>query len=130
MTAHPPRRVALAGLLGLLVLSAAAGPAFAGKPGGGGTASAFRVDDGAYASQTLAHQGSTTATWVRARCWQAGVLVYEQFARYGATGTAALVLGPTQMWPGGAATCTGEEGFWRNGTRWRVVSTDAFAVSG
>ncbi|MBF8289525.1 MAG: hypothetical protein HW391_493 [Chloroflexi bacterium] len=117
------RATLLAGLTGILVVSAA----FAGKPGGS-TTSTFRVDNGTFASTTTAYRG--TGTWVHAKCSQNGVLVYEQYVPYGTTGTASLTLGPTPMWTSGGATCSGEDGWWQNGTRWRVNSTKSFTVTG
>ena len=121
-------RLARAILLGVMAGALVVGTAFAGKPAAGTTTSGFVVDDGRFASTTLAHGG--TGTWVHAKCSQNGKLVYEQFVKYGTTGTATLTLGPTPSWTGGAASCVGEDGWWQNGTRWRVNATDAFSVSG
>jgi hypothetical protein len=119
------RATLLAGLAGSLMI----GTAFAGKPtGGGSTTSNFQVADGRYASTTTASGG--TGTWVHARCYQNGKMVYEQYVKYGTTKTATLTLGPTPSWSGGSASCTGEDGWWQNGSRWRVNATDAFSVSG
>lgn len=128
--AHATGAVIEGGLIAVLAIGLVAGSAFAGKPVAGGTTSGFSVDDGSFAQTTTAHRGSSTATWVRARCFQNGSLVYEQYVSYGSSQTATLTLGPTPMWSSGAATCSGEEGFWRNGTRWRVVGSDSFTVAG
>lgn len=117
------RAVVLAGLAGSLVI----GTTFAGKPGGNGGTSSFQVADGRFASTTTASGG--TGTWVHAKCYQSGKLVYEQFVKYDTTKTATLTLGPTPSWTGGSASCTGEDGWWQNGTRWRILATDTFSVT-
>ncbi|MEW5990760.1 MAG: hypothetical protein AB1736_05355 [Chloroflexota bacterium] len=117
------RAIVLASLTGALIV----GTTFAGKPGGSGTTSSFRVDDGRFAATTTAYRGS--GTWVHAKCFQNGTVVYEQFVKYGTSGTATLTLGPTPMWQSGSATCVGEDGWWQHGTRWRVTATDAFSAS-
>jgi hypothetical protein len=119
-------RLARASFLACLAGAFVVGGALAGKPGGG-SSSSFSVDDGRFAATTTAHRG--TGSWVHARCYQGGSLVYEQFLKYGTTGTATLTLGPTPLWTSGGASCVGEDGWWQNGTRWRVNATDAFAVS-
>ncbi len=115
-------------MISLLVVGLIAGTAFAGKPGSGGSTTAFRVDDGVFAGNTLAHQGSSTNTWVRAMCYQGGVKVFEQYRSYDG-GVASLTLGPTPMWESGAATCTAQEGSWRRGTTWRAGASTTFSVS-
>lgn len=123
-------RIARALFLAAVATSLVAAPALAGKPGGGATTSPFYVEDGRYANTTTAHRGTSSATWVRARCYQGGRLVYDQYVKYGTSWTATLTLGPTPSWSGGSATCTGDDGWWQNGTRWRVIATDPFTVSG
>jgi hypothetical protein len=113
------RAVALASIVGALIV----GTAFAGKPGATWN---FRVDDGVYAGTSLAYGGS--GTWTHAKCYQNGVLVYEQYRKYDTTKTATFTLGPTPMWTAGAASCVAEDGWYQNGTRWRVIATDAFSV--
>ncbi len=122
-------RLLRAAALAALAASLLAAPAFAGKPAGGGTTSSFYVEDGRYATTTLAHRGSSGAQWVHAKCYQNGKVVYEQWIKYGSSWTASLTLGPTPSWTGGAASCIGEDGWWQHGTRWRVIATDAFAVT-
>ena len=117
------RAALLAGLAGIFVI----GTAFAGKPAPN-TTSNFQVLDGRYASTTTA--SGLTGSWVHAKCYQSGKLVYEQWVRYGTAQTATLTLGPTPSWSGGSASCTGEDGWWQNGTRWRILATDAFSVTG
>ena len=124
------KRLARAALFATLAVGVIGAPTLAGKPNRDGGTSSFHVDDGTYAATTTAYRGSSTATWAHAKCSQGGKLVYEQYVRYDTGGTATFTLGPTPSWSGGSATCTGEEGWWQNGTRWRVLGTDAFAVSG
>jgi hypothetical protein len=116
------RALVLAALTGALIV----GTTFAGKPGGG-TSSTFNVADGAFAATTIVSGG--TGTWAHARCYQNGALVYEQYVRYSSSGTGLFTLGPTPSWTGGAASCNAEDGWWQNGTRWRVRATDTFSVS-
>jgi hypothetical protein len=124
-------RAGRATLLAALALSLAAGTTLAGKPGGGGSTTAtVRVDNGVYGGTTTAYAGPPAATWVRALCYQSGKLVLEQYRQFDSTRRATLVLGPTPSWTGGAATCTAQDGYWRNGSTWRVTSTSSFSVSG
>ena len=117
-------------LIALLVVGLVAGTTLAGRPGGAASTGGFSVADGSFAQTTTAIRGSSSAHWVRARCYQGGTLIYEQYVAYGSSTSATLLLGPTPAWSSGGATCKGEEGYWRNGSRWRVVATDAFSVSG
>jgi hypothetical protein len=125
------RHAATAALLASLALGTVAAPTFAGKPSGGGTTTtAVRVDNGVYGGTTTAYAGPASATWVRALCYQNGKLVFEQYRQFDSTRRATLQLGPTPSWPGGGATCTAQDGYWRNGSTWRVTSTSSFSVSG
>jgi hypothetical protein len=130
-TAHVAR-AGRAALLAALVLSLAAGTALAGKPSGGkgSTTATVRVDNGVFAGTTTAYAGPSTATWVRARCYQGGVLVFEQYRQFDSSRRATLQLGPTPSWSGGAASCNAQDGYWRNGSTWRATSTSSFSVSG
>jgi hypothetical protein len=130
------RRILGAVLTTVVVTALVAAPSFAGKggkPGGGGGSdpapSAFKIDNGVYAGTTTAYRGSSTATWVHARCYQGGTLVYEQYVSYGSAQAATLTLGPTPLWTGGGASCNGEDGYWQ-GSRWRVAATTTFSVAG
>lgn len=128
-------RAGRAALLAALALSLATGTALAGKPGGGGggggsTGATVKVDNGVYGGTTTAYAGPPAATWVRALCYQNGKLVLEQYRQFDSTRRATLTLGPTPSWPGGSATCTAQDGYWRNGSTWRVTSTSSFSVSG
>jgi len=124
------KRLAQAALLATLAIGVIGAPAFAGKPVRDSGTSSFRVDDGSFASTTTAYRGSSSGTWVRARCYQGGSLVYEQYVSYGGSSTATLTLGPTPSWSLGGATCSAEEGYWRSGTRWTVVGRDSFTAAG
>ena len=73
------RRLIRATLLATLALGVIGAPTLAGKPGGSGQTSSFYVDDGRFATTTTAHRGSSSATWVRARGYQGGTLVYDQY---------------------------------------------------
>jgi hypothetical protein len=128
-TSHVALALAEAGLIAMLAVGLIAGTAFAAKGGhsGNSTSSSFIVNDGAFAATTLAHGG--TGTWAHAKCYQDGTLVYEQYLRYATDGTATLTLGPTPMWASGAASCVGEDGWWQDGSRWRINATDAFTVA-
>jgi hypothetical protein len=126
---HSAQAVAEGALIAALVVGALAGTALAGKPGGGSTSSAMRVDDGVFAGTTTAHRGSTSAVWAHAKCYQAGVLVFEQWRMY-VDGTTELSLGPTPKWSAGAANCTAEEGYYVRMTRWRSSGSTTFNVAG
>src|SRR5262245_7001243 len=122
-------RVVRAALLASLAVIVIGVPAFAGKPNRE-ISSGFTVDDGRYATTTVAHRGSSGATWAHAKCFQNGTIVYEQWVKFGTSTTATFTLGPTPSWSSGGATCTGEEGWWQSGTRWRVLGTDSFTAAG
>ncbi len=121
--------------IALIALSLMAGTAMAGKPGGGGgggknTGAVVKVDDGVFGGTTTAYAGPSNATWVRALCYRNGTLVYEQYRMFDSSRRATLQLGPTPSWSGGAASCTAQDGYWRNGSTWRVTSTSSFFVTG
>ncbi len=126
------RQLLAATLLASLTLGTVAAPSFAGKPsaGGGSTTATVKVDNGVYAGTTTAYAGPASATWVRAMCYQNGKMVLEQYRQFDGTRRATLQLGPTPSWPGGSATCTAQDGYWRSGSTWRVTSTSSFSVSG
>ncbi len=125
---HSLQAIAKGSLIALLVVGLTAGTALAGKPGGS-TTSKVRVDNGVYAGTTTAYAGPASATWVHAKCYQSGTLVFEQYVPFSSGRTAVLQLGPTPMWAGGAATCSAEDGYWFQGTRWRITSTNTFSVA-
>jgi len=120
-------RIARAVLLAAFAGGLMAGTTLAAKPTAGGSTSTFHVDNGQFAKTTTAYRG--TGTWVHARCYQGGKLVYEQYVPYGSAGTGSLTLGPTPSWTSGGASCTGEDGWWQNGSRWRVNATASFTAS-
>jgi hypothetical protein len=77
---------------------------------------------------------STTASfpWVDTACSQNGQVVYEQWDGFfdGYAGTQMFTLGPTQLWSGGAASCTATlVTFDRNGRPSKLAST-SFNVTG
>jgi hypothetical protein len=127
-----PRTFLRGAAIALIALAVVAGPAFAGKSAGGGKTpgAVVKVDNGAFGGTTTAYAGPASATWVRALCYQGGRLVYEQYRVFDSSRRATLQLGPTPSWSGGAATCTAQDGYWRNGSTWRVTSTSSFSVSG
>ena len=89
------------------------------------------VPNGVYAGTTTAtvNPGGTEA-WARARCFQGGVQVYEEYAKVDANRQATFHLGPTPMWSGGSASCVGEEGYWSRNNQWRVLASTKFTVAG
>jgi hypothetical protein len=117
--------VVLAASLALLV----AAPAIAAKPGGGGsTSSSISFTDGVFAGTSIATKSGSTITWAHALCYKGGTLVYEQYLKYGTATKVTFTLGPTPMWTGGGATCTGQGGYFQN-ARFRAVATDPFTVT-
>jgi hypothetical protein len=64
--------------------------------------------------------------WVYAECYQNGIAVYGQYAKADVNNHAALGLGPTPLWQGGAATCMAQEGYWSKTMRWRVLAQTTF----
>ncbi len=129
-------RVALEALL-IALLAAGAVLLAAGRLGlpdaspvaAGRTSATISVADGVFAGTTVATVNPGDS-WVRARCYQDGGLVYEQYVRVDATRQATLQLGPTPRWTGGAADCTAEEGTWSKSGRWRALAETSFYVYG
>jgi hypothetical protein len=109
-----------------------------GEPGGADDALAGRnsgtlsIPDGSFGGTTTATANPGGAgAWVMAECFQNGTVVYRQYVQMDpATNQATLKLGPTPSWTSGAASCRGEEGTWFKGSRWRVIATTTFSVSG
>lgn len=131
IASHLTQALAEAGLIAVLVVGVIAGTALAGAGGKGAASSTpVRVDDGVFAGTTTAYAGPSSATWVRALCYQGGNLVFEQYAQFDPSRRATLTLGPTPNWDSGGATCTAQDGYWRRGTTWRVTSTSSFNVAG
>jgi hypothetical protein len=131
--ARGTRHVLSAALEGTLIAALAvgllAGTVAAGKPGATGSGGPS-ISNGTFAGTTTATAGSSTATWVRAMCYQNGSMVFEQFRPYDSARQATFVLGPTPAWSGGSAECKAQDGFWRRGSTWRVVGTTSFSVDG
>lgn len=123
----------VAAIVGALTVAMAAVSGAA--PGGAAPVAAARgvitVPDGVYAGTTTAtvNPGGSGA-WARARCYQSGTLVYEQYLKVDANNQATFTLGPTQLWTSGAATCTGEELSLGRNQRWHTLATTTFNVSG
>jgi hypothetical protein len=136
---------------GLLILITIAAIAFAativasGEPGGASNAFAARggnggaggggvltVPDGVFAgTSTATANPGDDGTWVMAECYQNGSVAYRQYVKVDPiTHQATLTLGPTPSWSSGAASCIAEEGIWSKGSRWRVLATTTFEVSG
>jgi len=88
------------------------------------------VPDGTFAGTTTATVNPGGNAWVRGRCYQGGVLVYEEYVRVDASNQAVLTLGPTPSWTGGDALCTGEELLLGKNARWRTLAATTFNVSG
>jgi len=124
------RTIFRAGALAFVALVLVTGTALAGKPSGGTTTGAtVRVLDGVFGGTTTAYAGPSSATWVRAQCYQNGSKVYEQYRTFDSNRQATLTLGPTPGWSSGAASCTAQDGYFRNST-WKVTSSSTFSVSG
>jgi hypothetical protein len=117
------RRIGFSAAITILVLGIApvalAGKGGGGKPGGGGTTGGtgtislvlLNSTDGLpHFGQQVTFNVSTTSTsqpWVDLKCYQNGTLVLEQANGIFATSlNKTFTLGPTTLWPGGAATCT------------------------
>jgi len=137
------RHTAFVAAEGLLILAIIAALAFAaslatrGEPGGATDALAGRgavltVPDGSFAGTTTATANpGDPGTWVMGECFQNGTIVYRQYVKVDPlTHQATLTLGPTPSWSSGPASCRAEEGVWFKGTRWRVLATTTFSVSG
>ncbi len=137
------RRTWIAVSLVAAVVMIVALPAWA-KGGGAGGSTISLVIPGAAATsgssspsfgQQVTFAESTTATaypWVDTKCSQNGQVVYEQFAGFYASysGSQMFTLGPTQMWSGGAASCTAAlVSYDKNGNP-RTLATTSFNVSG
>jgi hypothetical protein len=140
--ARPIARALLgAALAASLVTALAAGPAMAGKPGGGTTATggtiALSLMDGAtqptYGAR-VTFAISTTATaypYVHLTCVQGGSTVLEAWQGFFPTaiGNQWINLGPTPLWTGGAADCRANlEKSGKRGT-WTVLAYTTFSVA-
>lgn len=133
------RHVLLAAAEGLVVAAIAAAfvvtlaPVYAGADLFAGSADArgsdvsITVPDGQYAGTTTALiLNGKTSTWARARCYQAGAMVSEQWVKSGTASSAVFTLGPTRLWSGGTASCSAEVGSYSKNGNWRVAATTKF----
>ena len=127
-------------LLGMLVAGHAAVSGNGTSALAGNTAT-LTVPNGSYGATTTATLGgaatltarsSSTATtyWVAAKCYQGGTRVYSEWVVADAAGNAVLTLGPTELWVGGAASCTAEAGYYGSNYKWRKVASTTFEVAG
>jgi hypothetical protein len=133
-------RIALA-LVSLVVLalvpSALAGkgrPGGGGGHGGGGTTGGETIQltplnstDGLphYGQKVTFAVSGLTQPWVVAKCWQNGVLVYEQANGIFATSLNQIfTLGPTPLWTGGAADCTAYLQDWSTSKHTTLATTN------
>lgn len=124
----------IAAILGLAALAASAVYKPAAFIAGVDDANAARnyaghisVPDGNYGETTVATVNPGGDVWVRARCYQGG-LVYEQYVKANGENQATLSLGPTPSWTGGDATCTAQEGEFTRNNRWRVLAETTFSA--
>ena len=122
----------IAAILGLAALAASAIYKPAAFIAGVDNASAARtysghisVPDGTYGDTTVATVNPGGDVWVRARCYQGG-LVYEQYAKANGDNQATLTLGPTPNWTGGDASCIAQEGTFGKTNRWKVLAETTF----
>lgn len=94
---------------------------------GGRYKGTLTVPDGVFGGTTTAT--ASAGTWVQARCYQNGVLVYGQGRKLDEAGQAVLTLGPTGSWTGGAANCTAEAGNYTRNNSWRITAITTFNVA-
>ncbi len=128
---HVLGAVAEGGMIALLGVSLIAGTAFAAKGGNGGAKTSYAtvaVPNGVFGGTVQA--STTPGLWVYAACSQGGTVVYQQYVQTAASGYATLQLGPTPMWSGGAASCTGQAGSFSSNGTFRVAGSTTFTVSG
>jgi len=134
-------------IIGLFVLAVPS--AFAAKGGGGGSttsagsstiqlvmvssARASTAAKPAYGDQVSysVSTGRTDRPWTNTRCYQNGVLVLDDWRGMfdGYILSQTFPLGPTQLWTGGAASCTGRLVSFDNGGE-KTLATTSFDVAG
>lgn len=139
------RRIAIWTILSLALLSALSAPAMAAK-GGNGKAVGHSSTNGNQTGSTIVLDQAapsfgdqvtftvstdrTELPWVFARCYQNGVLVYDQ--RHGLYESyrfdPVFTLGPTGMWKSGGANCVADLVQWVGGDP-RVLATTQFDVA-
>jgi hypothetical protein len=128
-------------LVAVLALSTSAMAAPGGNGNGKGAKAAVNGNGGTIVlDQSAPHFGdqvtftvstsSTDKPWVFARCYQSGVLVYDQ--RHGLYDDyrfePVFTLGPTMKWTGGGANCVADLVQWVNADP-RVLATTQFDVA-
>ena len=87
------------------------------------------VSDSAFGSQmTATLNPGGPAAWGFAQCSQNGVVVYQQYVKGDANNQVTFTLGPTPLWPSGAASCIAQEGTWSNAGKWKVLAQSTFNV--
>ena len=100
------------------------GSVVAGKPG------SITVPDGVYGGTTVASVNpGGSGVWVFGSCSQNGTVVWTQYSRPDANNQAVLGLGPTQLWTGGPANCSAEEGYFAHSGHWRSLAATTFNVN-
>lgn len=115
--------VAVAGIA-LVVSALSSGSAEAGK-------GSITVPDGFFGRTVMATVNpGGTGVYVHAECFQNGSLVFEQYAPVNGDNQAMIGLGPTQLWTGGDADCTAEEGYFGRNGRWHTMASTTFHVNG
>src|SRR4051794_38243866 len=135
------RRTSIALSIAAAVVMIAALPAW-GRGGGGSSislvvpnAATTAPSSGPSYGQQVTFKESTSATaypWVDTKCTQNGTVVYEQWAGFYASysGSQMFTLGPTQLWTGGAASCTAALVSFDRSGRPQTLATTSFTVSG
>ena len=118
--------VALAGVL-LLTLGGTAFAAKGGSHAGATSSGSIVVPDGFFGGTTAATVNGS-ASWVHASCSQFGMEVYGQYVAVSG-GSATFTLGPTPLWPSGAASCTADAGDWSANGRWQSAYSTTFSTS-
>lgn len=125
--------ILIAAITGAVALGAAL---FTGHPGGAqgvraaSSAVSVSVPNGTFAGSTVATvDPPASSTWVDAKCYQAGLLVYEQWAQTDASNQAMLTLGPTPSWTSGGASCTASANVLQRGGKMKVVARTTFSVA-
>ena len=112
--------------IGLGSPSSLAAPGGNGKHKSGGSAG-ITVPDGNYMGITVATVNpGGESVWIKVECYQDGALVFAGYWRPDSNNQAVIGLGPSQLWTGGDANCTAEEGYFHRGGRWRVIASTTF----
>lgn len=94
-------------------------------------AAAISVPNGVFAGSDVATVDPASGSiWVDAKCYQAGKLVYEQWAATNGSLQAMLTLGPTPSWTSGAANCTATANQLQRSGKFKLLASTTFNVSG